>query len=116
MREGTEIMARTKKPEVHPRLMGATAGDRVRLLHTTDEYTALRAGALGTVQSTDSLGTLHVTWDEGSSLGLIAGEDRWETVTECRVCRSTDLQAGGFDGNDEPITVCAGCGERQEEE
>ena len=34
----------------------------------------------------------------------------------CWKCHSTDLQAGGFDGNGDPITVCAICHERQEEE
>jgi len=35
---------------------------------------------------------------------------------DCRLCGSTDLTAGGYDGNDEPITTCADCGARQEEE
>jgi Domain of unknown function (DUF4314) len=57
---------------------------RVRLLHTDDPFTELRPGDEGTVRFMDNLGTLHVTWDNGSTLGLIhdAG-DRWEYIREC---------------------------------
>jgi len=27
---------------------------------------------------TDSLGTVHVRWDQGFQLGLIPGQDQWE--------------------------------------
>jgi hypothetical protein len=57
------------------------AGRRVRLIHTTDNYTKLEAGALGTVNFEDDMETLHVKWDDGSSLGLIAGEDDWEILS-----------------------------------
>ena len=50
---------------------------RVRLISTTDPYTTLRTGDEGTVVFIDDLGTVHVKWDNGSSLGLVLGEDRW---------------------------------------
>jgi Domain of unknown function (DUF4314) len=56
------------------------AGRRVRLIRTTDPYTGLRPGAEGTVSLVDSMGTVHVDWDEGSSLGLIPGEDEWKEI------------------------------------
>ena len=43
-------------------------GDRVRLVSTSDRYTELGTGDLGTV---------HVKWDSGSALGLVPGEDSW---------------------------------------
>ncbi len=52
-------------------------GRRVRLDYTSDPYTRLRAGTLGTVSFEDDAGTVHVEWDDGSSLGLVAGEDMW---------------------------------------
>jgi hypothetical protein len=55
-------------------------GDRVELVRCTDEYTRLRAGELGTVRFVDSIGTVHVQWDGGSRLGLIAGVDDWRVV------------------------------------
>lgn len=58
-------------------------GDRVRLVRTTDEHTTLKPGDLGTVGMVDSMGTVHVKWDNGSTLGLVpeAG-DRWEVVDD----------------------------------
>lgn len=56
-------------------------GDRVELIHTSDEYTRLVPGTLGTVTFIDSMETVHVKWDDGSSLGLVeeAG-DRFRVV------------------------------------
>jgi hypothetical protein len=57
-------------------------GRRVRLERTTDEYTRLAPGAEGTITFVDSLGTLHVDWDDGSRLGLVTGEDRWTVISD----------------------------------
>jgi hypothetical protein len=51
---------------------GYQQGDRVRLVACTDEHTRLRPGDLGTVGFVDSLGTVHVAWDSGARLGMIA--------------------------------------------
>ena len=50
-----------------------------------DPYTRLREGDRGTVVHVDDLGTIHVKWDSGSSLGLIpkAG-DRFRVIEEDR--------------------------------
>lgn len=56
-------------------------GQRVRLISTNDPYTKLRSGTEGTVTLVDSMGTVHVSWDDGSSLGLIPNEDRWEVLS-----------------------------------
>ena len=57
-----------------------TARIRVQLDHTTDPYTSLTRGDTGTVSFVDSLGTLHVKWDNGSTLGLVFGEDTWTVI------------------------------------
>lgn len=57
-------------------------GDTVRLIHTTDPYTNLKFGDTGTVTFIDDAGTVFVKWDTGSNLGLIWGQDRWETITK----------------------------------
>jgi Domain of unknown function (DUF4314) len=61
-------------------------GSRVELISSSDEYSRLRPGAKGWVSMIDALGTVHVKWDDGSSLGLIPGEDRWKTLRTCPVC------------------------------
>lgn len=58
-------------------------GKRVRLIRMNDPY-GLEPGSEGTVIHIDDLGTLHVSWDGGSSLGLIPGEDKWEILPDSR--------------------------------
>lgn len=62
-------------------LRATLVGKRVRLDYTSDRYTQLRSGDLGTVTSIDHLGTVRVKWDNGSNLGLVedAG-DRFSVV------------------------------------
>jgi len=55
-------------------------GKRIRLEHCSDPYTRLRPGLEGTVSFVDDPGTVHVKWDDGSTLGLIPGEDRWTVL------------------------------------
>ena len=57
-------------------------GRRVRLDYCNDSLTRLEPGEEGTVSFEDDLGTLHVNWDSGSSLGLVAEDgDRWTFLT-----------------------------------
>jgi hypothetical protein len=65
----------------------AQRGQRVRLIASEPPpgpgETRISAGALGpgdegTVMFTDSLGTVHVHWDQGFQLGLVPGQDQWE--------------------------------------
>ncbi|MBQ7045524.1 MAG: DUF4314 domain-containing protein [Clostridia bacterium] len=59
------------------------AGARVELDHMNDLYnTKLFPGARGTVVSVDDIGTIHVRWDCGSSLGVVYGEDRCRVIRE----------------------------------
>ena len=56
------------------------AGARVELICMDDPYNKkLHPGSRGTVKSVDDMGTNHVRWDCGSSLGVVYGED------SCRV-------------------------------
>ena len=49
-------------------------GARVELLKMDDPQ-APPVGTLGTVNYVDDIGTIHVMWDNGSSLGIAAGVD-----------------------------------------
>ncbi len=56
-------------------------GSRVELVSMNDPYnTKLLPGCKGTVTGVDDIGTIHVNWDCGSSLGVAYGED------SCRRC------------------------------
>ena len=52
---------------------------KIRLIHMND-YQAPPAGTIGTVTSVDEMGTIHVSWENGSSLGLIPSEDSFEKI------------------------------------
>jgi hypothetical protein len=55
-------------------------GKRVELISTSDPYTNLRKGDRGIIDFVDDMGTLHVTWDNGSTLGLVPGEDEFRMI------------------------------------
>ena len=55
-------------------------GTRIRLDHMDDPYHPVPSGTIGTVKSVDDGGTVHVTWDNGSSLGLIPEEDHFTVL------------------------------------
>ena len=54
-------------------------GKRIKCIHMMDDYPIL-SGELGTVDAVDDMGTIHVKWDNGSSLGLVPEEDQYEIV------------------------------------
>lgn len=65
---------------IHPETLKAlktyyTPGTRVVLERMNDKYSKLEPGSKGTVISVDDIGTIHVAWDCGSSLGVVYGED-----------------------------------------
>lgn len=52
-----------------------TAGTRVELVRMNDPYSKLQPGDRGTVEFVDDIGTIFCSWDRGSSLGVVYGED-----------------------------------------
>ena len=59
------------------------AGARVELVHMNDPYNKkLIPGCKGTVRYVDDIGTIHVDWDCGSSLGVVYGEDSCRVIEE----------------------------------
>ena len=52
------------------------AGTRVALVSMDDPYSRLKPGDRGTVKFVDDTGTVFVSWDCGSGLGVVYGVDR----------------------------------------
>jgi len=50
-------------------------GTRVALVSMSDPYSKLKPGDQGTVDFVDDTGTIFCSWDIGSSLGIVYGED-----------------------------------------
>ena len=61
-------------------------GCRVELTKMNDPYrTDLVPGCKGTVRCVDDMGTIHVSWDIGSSLGVVYGEDSCRRLDSVKV-------------------------------
>jgi hypothetical protein len=54
-------------------------GKRVRCILMNDKY-PVPSGTEGTITSVDDIGTIHVMWDNGSTLGLVPKEDKYELI------------------------------------
>ena len=61
--------------ELYPR------GTRVELIHMDDEQ-AVPSGTKGTVEFVDDMGTIHMRWDNGRTLGLVPSVDTFKKIWE----------------------------------
>lgn len=52
-------------------------GTRIRLISMEDPYCPVPAGTCGSVDCVDDAGSIHMHWDNGSSLALIPEEDKF---------------------------------------
>ena len=56
------------------------AGTRIELISMEDPYAPIEAGTQGTVVFVDDMGTIHMKWDNGRTLGLIPSEDSFKKI------------------------------------
>jgi len=54
-------------------------GKRIRCILMNDEH-PVESGTEGRITGVDDMGTIHVKWDNGSTLGLVRNEDRYELL------------------------------------
>ena len=73
-----KVMSRREVLELRERY---PAGTRVELTSMDDPYRELPAGAQGTVTGVDDIGTVHVRWDEGLTLGLVPTVDGFRKIS-----------------------------------
>lgn len=57
-------------------------GTRIMLLSMGDDPRPIESGTRGTVRFVDDMATIHCDFDNGRSLGLAYGEDRYRKLTE----------------------------------
>lgn len=57
-------------------------GTRIMLLGMGDDPRPIERGTRGTVRFVDDMATVHCDFDNGRSLGLAYGEDRYRKLTE----------------------------------
>lgn len=54
-------------------------GTEIELISMND-FQAIPSGTHGIVDFVDDIGTIFVNWDNGSTLGLVIGEDRFKVI------------------------------------
>lgn len=55
-------------------------GTKIRCIQMNDPYHPVPSGTIGIVEHVDDAGTIHMHWENGSSLGLIENEDVFEVI------------------------------------
>lgn len=55
-------------------------GTKIKCISMDDPYHPVPAGTIGIVDHIDDAGTIHMKWENGSSLGLIEGQDQFEVI------------------------------------
>ena len=88
-------------------------GSRVELLHMDDPYSKLKPGDKGTVMGVDDIGTIHVSWDCGSTLGVAYCQDYCRKLDEVTVicCGETKVWNSRTEARQfflEGMTACEG--------
>lgn len=57
-------------------------GTRIECISMDDPYHPIAPGTKGTVVMVDDIGTIHMEWDNGRTLGLVPGEDQFKIIKE----------------------------------
>ena len=88
-------------------------GCRVELDYMKDPYRNLEPGTKGTVKIVDDVGTVHVNWDCGSTLGVVYGEDKCHRIMKkrtCPKCSSEYSEPPALSRADNKTEICPKCG------
>lgn len=56
-------------------------GTRIKLLSDMDDKQPIKAGEMAEVEYVDDMGTIHVEWDNGRTLGIVPEVDNFEIVS-----------------------------------
>lgn len=55
-------------------------GKRIMIIEMKDDPRPVESGTMGTIRHVDDLGTIHVNWDNGRSLGILPDVDTYEII------------------------------------
>jgi hypothetical protein len=66
-------------------------GTRIELIEMNDPYAPVLEGTKGTVELVDDMGTIHMKWDNGRTLGLIPDVDKFKVIKRVKINAKTLL-------------------------
>ena len=75
-------------------------GTEIELISMEDSQ-AVPSGTHGIVDFVDDMGTIQMTWDNGSSLGLVVGEDQFKVIKKSKINLANIINV---------ILILQGCG------
>ena len=84
-------------------------GAVVELIEMKDPYHPVPSGTRGIVQNVDDVGTIHVRWSTGSSLG-VAYEDSCVRIRTCPICKKEYKGRPALSRVDNKQEICSDCG------
>jgi len=84
-------------------------GTRVELLRMDDPQ-APPIGTLGTVKRVDDTGSLLMSWDNGSGLNVVYGEDSVRKLPICPRCGKGYVGHPALSRKDNKTNICPDCG------
>ena len=88
------------------------AGTAVELIRMEDIY-APPAGTLGKVIAVDDMGTVHIAWQTGSTLGCVPGVDSFRKLPICPICGKPYAGHPALSRKDNKASICPDCGMRE---
>jgi len=88
-------------------------GCLVELIEMNDPYHPVPSGTRGKVTDVDDMGTIHVRWSTGSSLGVAYGEDSCVRIRTCPICKKEYKGRPALSRVDNKQEICSECGTRQ---
>ena len=100
------------KPNIEALRKQYPVGTRVELVRM-DDIQAPPIGTKGTVRGVDDIGSIMVSWDNGSSLNVIFGEDEIRPLKICPKCGKTYKGHPAISRVDNAAQICPLCGIRE---
>lgn len=77
----------SKQPKVTIIKLQYPPGTRLELIEMNDPHAPVPAGTRGTVELVDDMGTIHMKWDNGRTLGLVPGEDQFRKLSQQEIAK-----------------------------
>lgn len=84
-------------------------GTEIELISMGDSQ-AVPSGTHGIVDFVDDMGTIQMTWDNGSSLGLVVGEDQFRVISKSKIKELSCSEVKELRDRNYEFLILQGCG------